>query len=312
MKKYLFSMLAVASMTIASAQVVISFESSEGYIPGDINGQNGWTVTGAGEGAFITEQHIVAENATHGEWSFNNAHEDAFPPQQSAIVGATLELATPIATTDLVFAYDITTDVDPDGESGDYSDFVFWLFNEGGAFIQAINFNYQNSIQAIGTNAEGGAAWISHGEFTRGSTYEVSLENMGTSFGLSINGESLALIPIMNEGNIATIRMTHDNYAGNAYYDNVRLNAHLSTNDVAGAVRGSVVYPNPVKDVLNVRLAEGFDAAKTSVNVLNTAGQRVAAFKNVSDINLSRLAPGVYIVEITDGVNTETKKMIKR
>lgn len=311
MKKYLFSLLAIAGLSLASAQVVISFESSEGYIPGDINGQNGWVVTGAGEGAFITEQHIVAENASHGEWSFKNAYEGVFPAQNGAIVGATYTLSAPVELPGMVLEYTIHPAVDEEGEANDYSDFVFWMFNEAGQFIQAVNFNYENSIQAIGMNA-GQAAWLNYGTFTRGGTYEITIETMGDQLGLSVNGEALALLPAMNPGNLGLIRMAHDNYAGDAYYDNIRINAHLSVADVAGLTRGSVVYPNPARDVLNVQLADGFDAAKTSVHVLNTAGQRVASFRNINDINVSRLTPGVYVLEITDGVNVETKKIIKK
>ncbi|MDO5510020.1 MAG: T9SS type A sorting domain-containing protein [Weeksellaceae bacterium] len=313
MKRNLFFMLAIAAFSMASAQEFISFEQSEGYVTGDINGQNGWTVTGAGEGVFITNQVITDNFSTHGSWSFQNNHEEEFPPQQSVNVGATYTLSTPLNPTEFVIEYDIHIPTATPSPEGMTSDYVFWVLNEEGQFIQAIYMFSQGNVYAIGYNEQGAAAWVNQQvEFEFDTTYEFRLEGMGENIGLSINEESIALLPIMNQGNIARIAMRNNNHAGFAYYDNIRINAHLSTNDVAGAVRGSVVYPNPVKDVLNVRLAEGFEVAKTSVNVLNTAGQRVAAFKNVSGINLSRLTPGVYIVEITDGVNTETKKIIKR
>lgn len=76
-------------------------------------------------------------------------------------------------------------------------------------------------------------------------------------------------------------------------------------------------YPNPA--VNNVRLdVHGDDFQTNYVRVINAAGQNVIApfsFVNGSiDLNVSKLAGGIYIVAVTDKVtgNTVTTKIIKQ
>lgn len=54
---------------MAWSQQTISFETSEGYALGDLNGQNGWTVTESSDG-FITNQVITDEKSKDGNYSF--------------------------------------------------------------------------------------------------------------------------------------------------------------------------------------------------------------------------------------------------
>lgn len=74
----------------------------------------------------------------------------------------------------------------------------------------------------------------------------------------------------------------------------------------------SNVFPNPVNELLNIRLAEGFDKLKTQIKVVNMAGQTVADFNFNEVINLSKLPAGVYILTLTDGNLSESKKLIKK
>jgi hypothetical protein len=88
---------------------------------------------------------------------------------------------------------------------------------------------------------------------------------------------------------------------------------------VAGNGKGSVLslYPNPVKDVLNVLL--GSDVSGTfSVRVLDAKGVQVIAHSNLNaannvlKINATALGKGVYTLEVVsaDG-NRETARFIK-
>ena len=87
---------------------------------------------------------------------------------------------------------------------------------------------------------------------------------------------------------------------------------NLSVSDVNSNARGSVVYPNPVNELVNIRLSEGFDTAKTKVTITNVAGQQVGSYDFNAVLNLSKLPAGAYIMSITDGVKTESKKIIKK
>ena len=72
------------------------------------------------------------------------------------------------------------------------------------------------------------------------------------------------------------------------------------------------VYPNPVVDSFNVNLSSKFNANEVSVVVTDMTGKVVKTFGAAESYNVSDLAAGVYVVKITDGKLTETKKIIKK
>ncbi len=74
----------------------------------------------------------------------------------------------------------------------------------------------------------------------------------------------------------------------------------------------STMFPNPAKELLNIHLADGFEASKTTIKVTNMAGQNVAEFGYNQVINVNKLPAGVYLVTLTDGNKKETKKLIKK
>lgn len=74
----------------------------------------------------------------------------------------------------------------------------------------------------------------------------------------------------------------------------------------------SSVYPNPVVDSFNVNLSSKFNANNVTVTVTDLAGRTVKTFGAASSYNVADLAAGVYVVKITDGQNTETKKIVKK
>jgi len=84
--------------------------------------------------------------------------------------------------------------------------------------------------------------------------------------------------------------------------------ATLAVSDVSKQT--AQVYPNPVHDVLNIKSAEKVK----SVAVFSAAGNMVGTYQLNADnqINLSKLATGVYLVKITTETGTSTVKVIKK
>jgi beta-glucanase (GH16 family) len=71
-----------------------------------------------------------------------------------------------------------------------------------------------------------------------------------------------------------------------------------------------VIFPNPVKDELNIRLSGNLSGG--SMKILDRTGRLVMSEKVVSDkINVSALARGVYILSISIGDKTITKQFVK-
>jgi hypothetical protein len=65
------------------------------------------------------------------------------------------------------------------------------------------------------------------------------------------------------------------------------------------------VYPNPVKSVLNVKNAKNAD-----ITIMNLDGRIVKSVKNVSSVNVSDLADGMYAITIKEGNNVSKQKVL--
>jgi hypothetical protein len=75
-------------------------------------------------------------------------------------------------------------------------------------------------------------------------------------------------------------------------------------------MKALVVYPNPVKDVLNI----SFDTAITTVAIYNMIGQQVMARmlnSNEATLDVSALSPGTYFVQVHADTKAKTLKIIK-
>lgn len=74
------------------------------------------------------------------------------------------------------------------------------------------------------------------------------------------------------------------------------------------------VYPNPAADVLNIKSSGS--ANINAVQIIDLNGRQVItkSFNNVSDaqINVNDLSAGMYLINITSGENTVTKKFLKQ
>ncbi|MBC2845876.1 T9SS type A sorting domain-containing protein [Winogradskyella flava] len=73
------------------------------------------------------------------------------------------------------------------------------------------------------------------------------------------------------------------------------------------------ISPNPGKDKLNIKLPSSI--ADTNIEVFDVLGKRV--YKGVitqleSSINVSNWKSGVYLVKVSDGKSTQTKRFIKQ
>ncbi len=95
----------------------------------------------------------------------------------------------------------------------------------------------------------------------------------------------------------------------NLYVDNINVDVFLNSNTFDNS--SFVAYPNPVKDVLNL----SYSSEISSVKVINLLGQEVISRKvgNTStQIDMTSLTAGAYIVKLTIGDVTKTIKVIKQ
>ncbi len=72
-----------------------------------------------------------------------------------------------------------------------------------------------------------------------------------------------------------------------------------------------MAYPNPAKDFIQVKLAS--KATNTTYKIVNTIGRVVQAGKlDSSNLDVSRLNSGMYILEVNDGQKSLTTKLLKK
>ena len=71
------------------------------------------------------------------------------------------------------------------------------------------------------------------------------------------------------------------------------------------------VFPNPVNSVVNVRFVKGDDFMHFNVELINLAGQILISSSN-KQLNVSGIPNGLYILKISDGKNTQFKKVLIR
>lgn len=83
----------------------------------------------------------------------------------------------------------------------------------------------------------------------------------------------------------------------------------LSTNESAVNKLESIkIYPNPVKDILNVELPNSVKNFSLEIN--DMSGKLISTYENENEINVSKLPNGVYLCTIKSDDETITKKII--
>ncbi|WP_353777308.1 M43 family zinc metalloprotease [Winogradskyella sp. 3972H.M.0a.05] len=70
-----------------------------------------------------------------------------------------------------------------------------------------------------------------------------------------------------------------------------------------------VLYPNPVKSQLNIKMLDNNDAI--NYRIINMLGQTVQEGKTTQIIDVENLRSGIYFLEVNDGDEVLTKKFIK-
>lgn len=269
----------------------ISFEETEGYTLGTLNTQNGWEITDDNEGGYISNQIVTNEQASSGLNSFKNGHQDEYDYQWFPIFGASKTFDTPYNFNDFTISYDVFL------TNRNGSDFEFNLYG-----IDADN----NYIPVVGIGMENrGYVYI-----TTSVNYEFEYADAAANYALNtwhnvkivvsdteikyfFNNQLVYTTDNFSQVEIKGLTMLHNNYGGNAYYDNFKINQEeLSTSDIKTSQL--VITPNPVNEQLNV----AFNESILSIEIVDLLGRKVAK-TNETTINLNHLAKGNYIAKIT-------------
>lgn len=302
--KYLLILSLISSFTFA--QQTISFESSEAFNLGTVQGQNGWEVTLNSDELPINNQVISNDRASVGTQSLKisvDADENFgwFP-----IYGAAKLFDRPYNFVNTTIEFDVFI-TELDGSTFEFGTFGVVDTDEFMP-ISIYSFNYTGNLEVV--NSEDYDYENANFTWEANRWYKLKSVITDTDIKFYIDGALIHTMPNFSQTDITGINFVHDNFGGSAYIDNLKINDEvLAVNDVT---KGSIkLYPNPVKDILKLNLPNGEKIA--TIEVYNTVGQKVSDFRNAEEINLNHLKSGIYIINLknTEG-KTYSSKIIKQ
>lgn len=301
-KNYLLFLTFMSS--IAFAQQSISFETSEGFQLGTIHQQNGWEVTEGSDG-FLLNQVVTNEKASQGSFSFKNAHESSFNEQWLPIFGAVKIFDTPADYKNFTISYDVLVNQN----LGADFEFVLFSVNEFDEFVPVAGVGIENRGMIYVTKDVNYGFQYAEATWSVNQWVNVKIEVRETEIKYYIDNVLDTTIANYTELPIYGFNMLHNNYGGDAYYDNFVITTE-NLNVKPFESEKLAVYPNPVKNSFSFKLPA--NKTVSGVSIFNLTGQKVLETSQTQNIDMSDLSAGTYFVKATsnDGV-VLTEKVIK-
>ncbi len=293
---------------MAWSQQTISFETSEGYALGDLNGQNGWTVTESSDG-FITNQIITDEKSKDGNYSFKNAHLDGTGPQWFPIIGAEKTFPQPLDYKNTTISYDFLA---PEQGGADYEFAVYAINEQEETFdiMTAVGFQNEGKMYFYTEPNLDGYIRMDDVTWQQNQWYNLEVRFTADKLIYLLNGTQVLEAPNTSTLDLTGFNFLHNNYGGDAYYDNIKINNQsLAVHDLTSAK--ITVYPNPVEKTLHLTFPANEKAAE--ITIYNTAGQLLHKVAGADTIDVSAFAQGMYIITAKSDKNRSYQtKFIKK
>jgi len=321
MKRQLFlGAFLIGAFFTSQAQTLFSFETAEtntgdSYATGSIDGQNNWTLLGdtPAENAVVT-----TEWASDGTQSLKLLTAKNYFNDGSAY-GAYSPLLTSVITAS---SYEISQDVKTDLVSDNGSNLYAYAYNydsdaQTTLFVSGFYFDYSGTIYGVdAANDDGDANTnddVEIGTFEANTTYTITTRyNEGGTIDYYVNGEYKATVKGTNGVTADLLMYANDDWDSSYFIDKIGYNTTLGVKQSVKS--GLEVYPNPVKDVVNVTNSN--NAAINAVQVTDINGRivKTANYQSVTSaqVNIADLASGVYIMSVTSDNGTTTKKIVKQ
>lgn len=299
----ILSLVFVLSATTLNAQDYFSFEAEEGYVLGNIDGQQGWSTTGLGGGQNTELQIITDQVSKVGDRSLKISHEPAAGSQPFPIVGAFRNIDTPLDRTNFSISYSANMENAPGGNSS-----IFALECGSRAdekLVLEVYFSYDGRILIL-ENADTEFIVTEIGNWQEDTWYDISISGTPEGIEYSLNGELKYTGALLYD--IDELRFAHDNFSGSAYFDDIRVDhTMLQVDDVYA--NNFTIYPNPAQDFLNL---QGVDTVE-SYTILDMTGKQLGESNaNINQIDVSNLSNGVYWLQLQTQNGTVSKKFIKK
>ncbi|MDO5655013.1 MAG: T9SS type A sorting domain-containing protein [Flavobacteriaceae bacterium] len=310
MKKYI-SLCCLFFLTFSIAQI-ISFEAEEGFVPGPILGQGHWTSNETPGGEYLPNQIITNEMASHGQQSLKLTYESDHPGQPTPIFGAYYHPQQPVELADgTSFSYDIFLDTLTPNSS-------VYIFGDVNQTEQMYHFylmiDQSGNVVAMAVNDAGQPNWIdTQLDVVGRQWYNIRIEYQAGILHFFVdNSQVLTAMPVITSP-IDEFRFTHDNFGGFAYIDNFQiLSGNMNSVENQNPKYDVKIYPNPVKDFLQISLPEEFKPQKTKIRVYSAEGKILQEMNFDQRISTTHWPQGVYYLQLTDSAHEATVKLMKK
>ncbi|WP_115462238.1 T9SS type A sorting domain-containing protein [Winogradskyella aurantiaca] len=308
MKKITLLLFYLIALT-GFSQDLISFETGEGYVLGDINGQDNWTVSASGPN-FIANQEITDADATDGIYSLRLAQDPAFGGQVTRNTGAFYPLDAPLDASTAIISFDINIT----SFSSTIFEVGFDNTNEN-ATITSIAINIDGSVNVYAnTQADGNGSIVfedTNEDLVANTWYNIRLEINGSAIEVFIDDASV-YTGFVGTPNVDILRAVcvHDNQGGSFLFDNFRINNEVLSVDDVKANTYDFRYVSNTKELL----LNSPSVPLENLAVYNMLGQQVFGSRlsgNSEQLSVYNLPNGIYVAQITMGGQTETFKFVK-
>ena len=155
-----------------------------------------------------------------------------------------------------------------------------------------------------------------------GSTFTYNIQNTNaTSYqwlknNVAVTGQTTGVLNLTNltasDAGAYTCVMTNQCGTTTTMALNLTVNC-LGTNTVATLDKAIKLYPNPTKNILNIKLPENIEVNVTGVTIANSLGQIVLETKaeNTTTIDVSQLQSGIYFINLITNYGDWKGKFVK-
>lgn len=312
MKKILLSGMVVLG-SLLSAQQLISFETSEGFVAGNIDGQQGWTTTSTGAGnPNIAGQLVTAEQYSDGVQSLKITNEPIYGVQQNPVVGAFKAITSPLDATNFTVSFDARIN----SQSANSSQFVFRgvsVVGNSGSIVYYIYFSNDGTIKLADIPAGTASPQLVNtpANWSADTWYRVKI--VGTTNGVEyyLNNTLIhTAAHLSTSSQLNRIDFVHNNGQGDGYIDRIAINneAALSVKETVGNDTAIAIYPNPTTDMLYI----SSDEKVSGVVIFDMTGRRMNADLKENQVNVNHLEKGNYIITVSTKKGKVSKKFIKK
>ncbi|WP_185117554.1 T9SS type A sorting domain-containing protein [Chryseobacterium sp. PMSZPI] len=288
------------------AQETISFETTEGFMPGNIHGQSAWisTPTG-GVPDNVMNQTISADASSDGSYSLKIVKETMYGTQTDPIIGGFYNLPAPLSPSNFSVSFDIRM------SQLNGSVFGFQGINSVDEdFVVRLDFD-KTGIVKILSPISGVLNLVSTAiSWTPNTWYAIKIVGSATGVQYYLNDILIYNGSAASPLHMDQLRFVHDNALGTAYIDHIKINNDLvlSTNNAVKKNGELIMYPNPAIEFVKVNTTHDIK----SITISDTTGKKIETIWNGTNIDVRHLPSGIYWISVEIGDRKYTEKIIKK